>query len=134
MAKDDGDAVKDVGAYTAALGALYGLVGLAILVLVSKEAQPIAGLPRNLVLGGPLFLVGGISVVAGLRLCRTRKAIYCWLSMLLVPLPSIAWVLFGVLSDEGPSINIITIIVVALPLLVLTRVFGALDRIRRESE
>jgi hypothetical protein len=130
MSANPKSAVKEVAIFAIGMGLIVGFGAYYTLTGLERSAPPLWGLARYLAIGIPLTTLSLCNVVAGIILIakRTSGAVtFCVFSGFAI---AAFYFVFMFSAAGGPGVNLITGIMVFLPILLFSRGQGALAELK----
>lgn len=129
MADKPRTVIKELAVFDIGLGLLAGL-GAYFALTQLDGAPPLYGYERKYAIGLPLLIIALSNVGAGVGLLFSRTALWVYLCAFAGMLPPLFYFGFMCVVVGGPGINLVTIVMAAIPIVLIARFLKALDELR----
>ena len=126
--------VKEVAVFSIGMGVLLAAAAYFAFTGLDASAPPLWGMQRNLAIGLPVALLAVANIGSGIMLIVQRNSGAVTLSVFSGCAISLFYFYFMMSTTGTVGINLITFIMLALPLLLLSRGKMATDEIKAEAE
>ena len=117
---------KEITVFLIMIGVLIGAVGYYAFTGLRDNPNPLWGLDRHLAIGVPLLIIGLLHVASGACLAMTSRAVFAVLGGLFGTMFALFYFGFMISATGRFPINLISGVVIAVPLVLWSRVFAFL--------
>lgn len=126
--------VKEVAVFSIGMGLMLAAAAYFAFTGLESGAPPLWGMPRNMAIGIPVALLAAANLGSGIMLIATRNSTAVTLSVFSGCAISVFYFIFMMSATGTVGINLLTFIMVALPLLMLSRGKSATGELAAEGD
>jgi hypothetical protein len=112
---------KELCIFFAGLGLLLAIAAWFMLMDADGNRPPLWGFPRHLAIGVPLAIVAALHLLSGALLALSRAAMFALGGAIVSTLFAVFYFVFMISATGTPPINLISLVVIAIPILVWGR-------------